>query len=376
MAAAPRLLLIASEFPPGPGGIGTHAYQLSIHLQRHNWRLEVMASQAYVTADERNCFNRQLPFAITSLSALSTGQRLLQMCRKIEVFKPDVLVASGGRPLWVTAFFSKLFHIPWLAVGHGTEFLSSSSLFRFLTQQAIGHADQVVAVSQYTAGLIGAKRLSDIHIIPNGADGERFRPDWPAQRLRHELGLAGKRVLLTVGNVSERKGQDVVIQALPQVLAYCPDVVYLIAGLPTRQQALARLAQDLGVSERVCFTGVVPTEMLPVYYNLCDMFILVSRETQAGDVEGYGIAIVEAALSGKTAVVSDHGGLPEAVHYGETGLIVPTESSEKTAEAIINLLTDQAQRQALTRRALHYAAKATWAIRTTAYNAILRGMIA
>ena len=376
MAAAPRLLLIASEFPPGPGGIGTHAYQLSIHLQRHDWRLEVMASQAYVTADEQNCFNRRLPFAITSLSALSTGQRLLQMGRKIEVFKPDEMVASGERPLWVTAFFSKLFHIPWLAVGHGTEFLSSSSLFRFLTQQAIGHADQVVAVSQYTAGLIGAKRPAEIHIIPNGADGERFRPDWPVQKLRHKLGLVGKQVLLTVGNVSERKGQDVVIQALPRVLAYCPDVIYLIAGLPTRQQELARLAQVLGVNEQVCFAGVVSPEMLPIYYNLCDLFVLVSRKTRAGDVEGYGIAIVEAALCGKTAVVSDHGGLPEAVHYGETGLIVPTESSEKTAEAIISLLTNQARRQALARRALDHAAEATWTNRITAYDAVLRGMIA
>ena len=374
--AAPRLLLFASEFPPGPGGIGVHAYQMAVHLQRCGWQLEVAASQAYVTAEEQNCFNRQLPFAITSLSALSTGQRLLQVGRKIEMFRPDVMVASGERPLWATAIFSKLFHIPWLAVGHGTEFLSSSPLFRFLTQQAIGRADQAVAVSQYTARLMRAKRPSDINIIPNGADGERFRPDWPTQTVRHELGLAGKQVLLTVGNVSERKAQDVVIRALPRVLAHCPDVVYLIAGLPTRQKALNRLAQDLGVSKQVCFAGVVPTEMLPIYYNLCDLFVLVSRETRAGDVEGYGIVVVEAALCGKTAVVSDHGGLPEAVHHGETGLIVPTECSEKTAEAIISLLTDQVQRQALAQRALHQAAEATWASRMVAYDAILRGMIA
>jgi phosphatidylinositol alpha-1,6-mannosyltransferase len=376
LAAAPRLLLIASEFPPGPGGIGVHAYQMAVHLQRFGWRLEVAASQPYGRAKERNCFNGQLPFPMTPLSASSTGQRFQQILRKIKMFRPDVMVASGGRPLWATAIFSKLFHIPWLAVGHGTEFLSASPLFRFLTQAAIGLADQAVAVSQYTARLMRTQRSADIIIIPNGADGEHFRPDWPAQSLRQQLGLAGKQVLLTVGNVSERKAQDVVIQALPRVLARCPDVVYLIAGLPTRQKALTRLAQDLGVSEQVCFTGVVSTEILPIYYNLCDLFVLVSRKTRAGDVEGYGIVVVEAALCGKTAVVSDHGGLPEAVHHGETGLIVPAESPEETAEAIINLLTDQAQRQALARRALEQATGATWASRMAAYDAILRGMIA
>jgi glycosyltransferase involved in cell wall biosynthesis len=80
-------------------------------------------------------------------------------------------------------------------------------------------------------------------------------------------------------------------------------------------------------------------------------------------------------MCGKTAVVSNHGGLPEAVHHGETGLIVPTESPEATAEAIITLLTDEAQRQSLAQRALNYAAEATWAKRIATYDSILRGMV-
>jgi phosphatidylinositol alpha-1,6-mannosyltransferase len=214
-----------------------------------------------------------------------------------------------------------------------------------------------------------------VTIIPNGADGERFRPDLPTQALRQRLGLVGKRVLLTVGNVSERKAQDIVIRALPRVLAHCPNVVYLIVGLPTRQKELAQLAQDYDVAEQVCFVGVVNAEMLPLYYNLCDLFVLVSRKATSGDVEGYGIVVVEAALCGKTAVVSEHGGLPEAVHHGQTGLIVPPESPEKTAEAIISLLTDENQRQMLERRALHQARESTWDKRIAAYDTILRGLL-
>ena len=374
--AAPRLLLFASEFPPGPGGIGIHAHQLAIHLQQYGWQLEVIAPQAYVTAEARNCFNAHLPFPITSLSTLSTGRRLQQMEQKTREFRPDVLVASGVRPLWITALFSTFFKIPWLAIGHGSEFLNPSLINRFLTRHAIRRANQVVTVSQYTARMIADIRPLLITTIPNGADEYCFRPGLPTQKLRQQLGLVDKRVLLTVGNVSERKAQDLVIRALPRVLTHCPDVIYLIVGLPTRQKELTQLAQNCGVADRVCFTGVVSHELLPIYYNLCDLFVLVSREAHDGDVEGYGIVVVEAAMCGKTAVVSNHGGLPEAVHHGETGLIVPTESPEATAEAIITLLTDEAQRRDLAQRALRYATKATWAKRIAAYDTLLRDIIA
>jgi phosphatidylinositol alpha-1,6-mannosyltransferase len=368
-------LLIASEFPPGPGGIGIHAHQLAVHLQEYGWQIEVVAPQAYVTVEARNCFNAHLPFPITSLSSLSTGQRLKQIWQKTRMFRPGVIVASGGRPLWVTALLSTFFQIPWLAVGHGSEFLNSSPISRFLTHQAIRRANQVVAVSQYTAQMVANIRPTNITSIPNGADGDRFRPDLSTQKLRQQLGLVDKRILLTVGNISKRKAQDVVIRALPRVLTHCPDVIYLIVGLPTRQKELTQMAQNCGVADRVCFVGVVSHEFLPTYYNLCDLFVLVSREAHDGDVEGYGIVVVEAAMCGKTAVVSNHGGLPEAVHHGETGLIVPTESPEATAEAIITLLTDEAQRQSLAQRALNYAAEATWAKRIATYDSILRGMV-
>lgn len=374
MVSDKRVVVISTEFPPGPGGIGTHAYELARHLHRRQWQVHVITPQDFVAKPERDRFNERLCFQITPLPA-GTRRRLVRIWHVIRRCRPQLLLATGRRALWATAMFSTVFNIPWLAVAHGTEFLNPSPLFQFLTNQAVRRARHVVAVSEYTAQLMDQKWLLSINVIPNGANGERFRPNLPTQKLRQQLGLMDKRVLLTVGHVSERKAQDVVIRALPQVLATCPDVVYLIVGLPTRQKELAQLAQACGVAEKVRFAGVVSVEMLPTYYNLCDLFVLVSRQAQDGDVEGYGIVVIEAALCGKTAVVSDHGGLPEAVHQGETGLVVPAESPEKTAEAIVALLTDEGRREMLAQRALHYATEATWDKRIAAYDAILRSMI-
>ncbi|MCB0008443.1 MAG: glycosyltransferase family 4 protein, partial [Anaerolineales bacterium] len=144
---------------------------------------------------------------------------------------------------------------------------------------------------------------------------------------------------------------------------------------PTRQAALQKLATELHVAEHVIFAGMVPPEQLPTYFNLCDLFILVSREARQGDLEGYGIVVVEAALCGKTAIVSDHGGLPEAVHDGQTGLIVPPESPDETAQAIISLLTNEQKRASLAHEALKKAATSSWEHRVASYDAILKEML-
>ncbi|MCB0031030.1 MAG: glycosyltransferase family 4 protein, partial [Anaerolineales bacterium] len=258
-----KLLILSTEFPPGPGGIGTHAYELASGLQSLGWQVAVIAPQDYVTKAERVMFNEQLPFAVNTLANGSVARRLRQIWKTLRQTRPDLLIATGSRSLWAAMLLCPLLGIPWLAIGHGTEFKKSGRLVRFLTRQAVRRADEMVAVSRYTARLVADERPNPIPVIPNGADAKRFRPDLPTAPLRHELGLDGRQILLTVGHVSERKAQDIVIRALPAVLTQCPDAVYLIAGLPTRQAALQKLATELHVAEHVIFAGMVPPEQLP-----------------------------------------------------------------------------------------------------------------
>ena len=274
----PRLILLSSEFPPGPGGIGTHAYQLARHLTRLGWNVGVLSPQSYATAEAVAAFNRRQPFAITPLPEREAGAgwwaaraRLIRAAIGRE--RPALLVASGQRALWTAAAIHAMYRLPWVAVGHGSEFLDASRLAGALTRRAIGGAAAVVAVSDYTAGLIrAASRPRRLVVIPNAADGTRFRPGLDSSALRRRWNLGDARVLLTVGQVGERKAQDVVIRALPRILAARPDTVYVMVGLPRLQAAYGALAAELGVADRVRFVGMLPDEELPAAYNLADAF--------------------------------------------------------------------------------------------------------
>jgi phosphatidylinositol alpha-1,6-mannosyltransferase len=186
-------------------------------------------------------------------------------------------------------------------------------------------------------------------VIHNGADHQQFHQLTEAEieEFRQQKGADAQFVLLTVGNVSDRKGQEVVIRALPEMTASTPNVVYWMAGLPQEQAKLESIALDLGVSDHIRFWGRMSTETLLQLYNACDLFLMTSRQCEDGDFEGYGIAVIEAALCGKTAVVSDNSGLAEAVQDGVTGLLVPQNDPDQTAQAILRLIKDPELRQKL-----------------------------
>jgi phosphatidylinositol alpha-1,6-mannosyltransferase len=158
------------------------------------------------------------------------------------------------------------------------------------------------------------------------------------------------------------------------VLATHPDATYIMAGLPKSRESFTALADELGVAGRTRFVGLVDEADLPAAYRLADLFVLVSRRT-GHDVEGYGIVVQEAALSGVPAVVSQDCGLTEAIREGETGLSVPPDDPEATAGAILALLGDDDRRQEMGRRAREMALAATWSERVAEYDKLLRGLL-
>jgi len=215
-------------------------------------------------------------------------------------------------------------------------------------------------------------------VIPNGADPERFRvlPDAEVKDYRERMGLGASPILVTVGQVTERKGHDVVIRAMPGLLQRVPEAIYLIAGIPTRQTELTALADGLGVSDRMRFLGRLDADGLVRCLNAADVFVMTSRRTAAGDCEGFGIAVVEAALCGKPAVVSNGSGLAEAIADGETGIGVPEDDPDATADALARLLSNDALRLRMAQAALDRArTEQTWDIRAHEYNALLHDLL-
>ena len=378
-----KLLIVSTEFPPGPGGIGTHAFELARHLSRRGWPVTVLASQDYVPAAEADGFNARQPFGVVRwrrapLGPLRFLARLVSLKATLRAEAPDAVVASGGRAVLACAHACRSGGTPWLAVGHGTEF-GAKGLRRRGFRTAFRSASAVVAVSEFTRRLfrelVGEDR--DAEVIPNGADPERFRvlPGAEVARRIAALRLPPGRLLLTVGNVTPRKGQDVVVRALPEILSTVSDARYVVAGLPTQGERLAVLARECGVADRVHMTGRLDPETLTAALNAAELFLLTSRRTAGGDVEGFGIAVVEAALCGRAAIVSRGSGLEEAIVDGETGLAVPADDPHATAAAAAALLADPVRLRRMGERARERAlAEQTWDRRVDRYAAILESI--
>jgi phosphatidyl-myo-inositol dimannoside synthase len=120
-----------------------------------------------------------------------------------------------------------------------------------------------------------------------------------------------------------------------------PNVLYVMLGLPTNKELLLKRANELGVSNNVYFPGVRSNEELIYWYNSCDVFAMTSVYTNTGDFEGFGIAVIEAALCGKPAIVSDNSGLVEAVENGVTGIVVKEKDTLSTSLAAIRFFKEK-----------------------------------
>lgn len=377
-----RLMIVSSEFPPGPGGIGTHAYQVARLMSFRGHQVSVLTPQDFVDTSEIRAFNPDQPFKIVRfrplpLPPLKAGYRAALVARELGSFKPDGILATGQRAVWLTAAMAGRAEIPWVAVGHGTEFGSRATWIRNVTRWSFERASAVVCVSQYTHDQmlsLGVTAHRSV-VIHNGADAARFtvRPDDEVRSEQRRLGLEGKRLIITVGRVSERKGQDVVIRALPNVHRHIPNAHYLIVGMPVWQRSFETLAERLGVASYVHFLGRVDDDSVVRLLNCSDIFAMTSRRTDNGDFEGYGIAVAEAALCGKPAVVSTDSGLAEAIVDGKTGLGVPENDPDATASALVRLLSDSEERATMGRMARERALeKQTWEQVVSKYDALLR----
>ena len=367
-----RLLLVASEFPPGPGGIATHAYYVARYLSElHGWDVQSIAPQDDTIKSERLAFNSNLPFVLQRVAGRNTLSRGLSYLRQvraaINAWNPDIILASGQRAVWVSSLLAG--DTPLAAVAHGTDLTVGGSIARSITRRAYSRADQVIAVSEATRQRVYKLNihLPAVTVIPNGADDDLFTMDSTHTSLRPTL--------LTVGAVKPAKGQDTVIRALPRIREEFPDVVYEIVGTPTHGEAFSTLADELDVSEYVRFRGPLPRERLPEVYQSCDVYVLVSRPI-VDDVEGFPISIIEAALCGKPAIVSAGGGAAEAIVDGTTGVAVASDDPVATEQAIIQLLDDKPLRSRMGTAAHERARRDfTWAGLVAEYDAVLREML-
>ena len=194
--------------------------------------------------------------------------------------------------------------------------------------------------SQIERALSHKARESMVKIAP-GIDTDHFAPQSSAAALRAELGLTQKKVIVSVGRLVHRKGQDTLIEALPEILMHIPDAHLLFIGEGPYKDYLVKRAAELQLSHAVTFIGRIQYADLPRYICVGDIFAMPSRSRLAGlEVEGLGIVYLEASACGLAVIGGKSGGAPDAVLEAETGFSVDGTSPHEVADAAITLLQD------------------------------------
>jgi phosphatidylinositol alpha-1,6-mannosyltransferase len=352
------ILIITWNFPPRRGGIEHMIHRLYLGL-KVNQRVFVITSHAQQSLTQDGAIFRAkwpgLPFFF--LYALIKGSLVLYR-------NPAIRVIFGGTALVapLVLVLARLFRRRAIVQTHGLDIIYPAALYQNLAVRWLRYCDQVVTNSRQTALLAEQKGVHPnlLRVISPGVDVERFSLAVDEPAIRSEFGLAARTIILFVGRLARRKGVKEFIQSsLPQIVHELPEACFLIVGHnPTDSLAhqgdvlaeIQALVSQLGLANHVRLTGWVEDAEIARLLQIADLVILPVLPMK-GDVEGFGIVLLEAAAAGKAVVATRTGGIPDAVEDGKSGLLVEPGDYKSLSEAIIRLLRDPRTRNAMGERA-------------------------
>lgn len=360
-----NLLIVTSEFPPQPGGIGNHAYNLALQLQASNYEVTVITDNRSKNGNEERQFDELAPFKVYRISRYNL--LLITYIKRILVYKKltktnSSIIASGKFPLWLVGLDFFYANKRKFAVVHGSE-LNFQGVKKYLTEYSLKKIKTVIAVSNYTKSLVNHLQLASIHVIYNGFRLSNIESQQKKKKRTNTLHL------ITIGNVTERKGQLHVINTIPKLLKKYPKVHYHVVGIPTNQSLYEKIATELGVLNHITFYGKVTELRKYELLKKCDVFLMLSNKTSSGDVEGFGIAILEANAMGLPAIGSQNCGIEDAIQSNYSGKLVdPTDINEISA-AIDEIIGDFDD---FSSQAVEWSKKFNWEVVIKKYLALLK----
>jgi phosphatidylinositol alpha-1,6-mannosyltransferase len=211
-----------------------------------------------------------------------------------------------------------------------------------MVKQVCKHAERLICNSQNSANIV--KRLNyanddKIEVLHPGVDASMFVPLAADDVFKHQIGWQNRKVIITVGRLQERKGQDMMIRATALLKEQFPEVLYAIIGRGDRLESLKILAEELGVNDHVQFLTEVTDPQMIRCYQQSEVFILPNR-TIGNDIEGFGMVLVEAQACGKPVIAGDSGGTKETMLINQSGFVIDCTDAQLISTTIAKLLAD------------------------------------
>ena len=271
------------------------------------------------------------PFALAA-GALGAVRRLIDDGFDFDVVDAHYYYPDGVAAALVARHFGKPFTVT--ARGSDLNVLSAHAVPRRLMQWAAAHASASIGVSDALVDVLRGWHIDParLHVMRNGVDLSLFHPTARGEA-RQRLGLDAHPLLLAVGNLVEIKGHDLVLDAMPPILARHPQARLAIVGDGPERERLQRQAARLNLApDRVTFQRAVNQDELVDWYNAADLLVLASRS------EGCANVLLESMACGTPVVATDVGGSRELVNDAAAGLLVARREPAALALAIIELI--------------------------------------
>lgn len=342
-----KVLLLTQNFPPTDGGSCRWFWELYSRLPAD----KVVVATDIVDGGEQfdNAHSMQVEriplfskeWGIISFAGILFYFRAIKIVMRL-VKKHQIEEIHCGRVIHegvIALAVRVLAGVPYKCFIHGedVETAATSREHSLLVRQVCKKTSRLICNSHNSAGLVeklgfGTKQLCSV--LHPGVDTNVFKPASHDEVFRKQVGWQNKTVMLTVGRLQRRKGQDFLIKAMPELLMHKPDLHYAVVGRGELEKELRDSIIELGLEKNVTLHTDFSDEQLVKAYQQCDFFILPNR-TIGNDIEGFGMVLVEAQACGKYVIAGDSGGTSETMLVGKTGDITDCSTVSSLVDGIL-----------------------------------------
>lgn len=375
-----KVLFVTNDFGPRAGGIETFIIGL---IERRAFASTIVYTSAQANSQEYDqMWEKKYGVKVirdSSRILLPTPRVAQRISALIKTEEISVAAFGAAAPLGLLAHSMKRSGIVRIvALTHGHEVWWAKVFpFNLLLRRIGTGVDSLTYLGEYTRQMISrpltqSAKNAMIKIAP-GIDTDHFSPR-NSDNLRQSLQLSDKKVIVCVARLVHRKGQDKLIDAMPSILESISNAHLLIVGQGPYQSKLVKRVKKLGLEENVTLVGRINYEKLPEYICVGDLFAMPSRSRFGGlEVEGLGIAYLEASACGLPVIAGSSGGAPDAVVDGKSGAVVNGTDITAIANTVIKFLRDPEGSQQMGQFGRNWVVeKWRWEIWSQAFERLLK----
>jgi len=350
-----KKFLIINVIPSGVGGIQTYGKALEENLKKSGILVERI--EIYKVSITNN-FLKEIIKKVAKIFV--NLKRLLKIIRENKD-KKIILHAHVAKYIsfWensLYAIFINFLKVPFIFHIHSSllhiEYQRSNFLGKAFRNYIFNKCKKIIALSNYwKEKILEIKTIPKykIAVIPNFIDADKFNIYSPEESKKNLRLPTDKKIVFGIGRLVDRKGFQYLIEAIPDMVKERNDVLFIIGGKGPMREKLERKIQSMKINEYVRLVGFIPDDVLPLWMNACDIYVLPSlRET-------FPIVMLEALASGKPVVGTKIGAIPEIIK-NDYGLLVEPANPKDLAEKILIDLNKEWDREKIRR----YAEQFTW----------------